>query len=148
MEKKKKIIISAIIVIVVILLIGDYLFWGLIFGGPSLKFNSNVPSGFLYHPTSQDELSHLYQINEGKIPDEYLITDLPLDTDLIYQEGDTFVCKSSSVEAEKIEYFSYSPGRGVIGGWYYRYAVVCGDYYWIVDGNDAWGQYIYGPFEK
>jgi len=79
-----------------------------------------------------------------------LVHNQELETDLIHQDQETgkFYCKNSGEEAERIDYFSHSAGRNVIGGWYGRYAIVCGNNYWISDEHDAFGQMIYGPFEK
>jgi hypothetical protein len=106
-------------------------------GSPVHYINPNIPSGFLYQNGSE------------QIPEQYLIVhNEPLQTDLIYEENGTFYCNASGAEAQKIEYFQYSADSGVIGGWAYRYAVVCGDTYWIVDSNDGFGEKIYGPFEQ
>ena len=115
--------------------------------GPIDRVNPDIPSNFLY------------QLKSDKIPEEYLLVhNQKLNTELIYQENNKFYCKPSGEEAEKIEYFYHSSGRGYInkgkieevvaGDWYYRYAYICGNNYWILDASDTFGTKTYGPFEK
>ena len=138
MQKGKKIIfiIAAATLLPAVLII--FLWLGNTgFNGPVHYINPNIPSGFLY------------QTRSDIIPENYLLVqNEPLHNGLIYEENGKFYCNSTGAEAEKIEYFRNSPGGGVVGGWSYRYAVICGDTYWIVDGADSFGEKIYGSFEK
>jgi len=84
----------------------------------------------------------------GPLPEDKLLAwNEPLNTDKIYQEkGNIFICRETGKEAEKVEFYSHSAGSG-FGGWRYRYALVCGNYYWILDAADPFGTKIYGPFK-
>lgn len=64
------------------------------------------------------------------------------------QLSPSYICKDTNNIAEKIEFYSHSAGTKVKGGWSYRYALVCGDNYWILDAADSFGIKVYGPFEK
>ncbi len=89
------------------------------------------------------------QYISGPLPEDRLLAwNEPLNTDKIYQKkGEVFICRETGKEAEKVEFYRHSPGPGVIGGWSYRYALVCGNYYWILDAADHFGTKIYGPFK-
>ena len=89
------------------------------------------------------------QYISGPLPEDKLLTwNEPLNTDEIYQEKrNIFICRETGKEAERVEFYSHSAGSGVIGGWSYRYALVCGNYYWILDAADYFGTKIYGPFK-
>jgi len=99
--------------------------------------NENIPSGFLYE--------------SGEIPDSYLSDKNYIFYDIFYRGdcsfNDNFSCVSSGTPAELIKYFTSDPGYNIMGGWSFRYAVVCGNQYLIVDGSDAIGEKIYGPFD-
>jgi len=104
------------------------------------RINSALPSYFVY--TSEDE----------NIPEEFqvfgpmLSTDIFTD-DIIYKmSGWDFYCRSDSEPAEKIEYFYHSKPC-LSGAWYYRYAYVCGDVYYILNARNAGGVILYGPFD-
>lgn len=133
----KKIIIIALVILILVLA-GAGVFY--IFGKQKILSkghnyrNPNIPS---------------YLIKDYASP-EYKIGGLPnLDNDYLYstKEGQ-IACKDVSKKIEKVEYFSFSPGGGVIGGWGSAAAYICGDYYVIEDCNDAWGCIVYGVFKK
>jgi hypothetical protein len=86
------------------------------------------------------------EYRSGPLPEDKLLAwNEPLNTEHIYQQGSKFICRDTGKEAEKVEFYSHSSGK--IGGWRYRYALVCGNNYWIVDAADSFGKMVYGPFE-
>ena len=108
--------------------------------------NHNIPSNFLY------------QNKSDMIPEEYSInrTQTHVNGELIWDYGQIcgkhdssyhnnmcYYCNDTGEKAERIEYFRKSSGF-----WHYRFVLVCGDNYWIVDANAADGPSMYGPFEK
>ncbi len=113
--------------------------------GPTERVNKNVPTGMLY-------LS-------GEIPESYLLVGTLdggiVDNELILADPITgeFHCKKLEESniiygGEKVEYYSYSPGWGVMGGWSFRYAMLCGENYFVIDGKDSMGMRMYGPFKR
>lgn len=118
---------------------------------PIKKINQNIPAGFLY--TSLNE----------KIPEEnYLPGKVEfsgqVDSELILAEptANRFDCKKTAGDdkiypAAIVSYYEFAPGYtyGILrssGGWSFRYAVVCENNYFIVDGADHFGIKMYGPF--
>ncbi|MCX6741163.1 MAG: hypothetical protein NTY61_02070, partial [Candidatus Parcubacteria bacterium] len=94
----------------------------------------------------------LYQSEKESIPGNYLISsdgflqdpELPIRYDL---NTNKFYCRSTGQEAQQISYYSIGLGNtAMVGAWTQRFAVVCGDNYWIRDGHD-WGWKTYGPFQ-
>lgn len=121
---------------IVVFLVLLWISWS-IFTGPVNRVNKNIPPSLLFQNRS-------IQITSG-----YLIGEnSPINNNMIHQQKDSFYCKPSGEKAKKIEYYYHSEGAGVTGGWYYRYAVICGKNYWVVDGDDSFGQKVYGPFQK
>jgi hypothetical protein len=130
---KKKYLAILVFGIVIVAGLGIFILYEMM---PHYYGNPNIPNGFQY--TSRSD----------KLPEQYLIyhNNDSFDTDVIYKENNKFYCKITGKEPLRIDYFSYSPGAGMIGGWYYRYALSCGYAYVIVDGADSFGTNIYGPF--
>jgi hypothetical protein len=60
----------------------------------------------------------------------------------------TYYCKDTGNEAEKIMIYNNPGKEGIKGGWSYRFAIVCGNNYWIYNAADSFGYKIYGPFAK
>lgn len=112
------------------------------FFGPKDKVNKDIPLGFLYAP------------REEAVPEEYLQMGTSGVGEIISLSPGVLIdtatsknyCLPEGSPAEKIEYFSHSPGWMTSGGWSYRYALVCGEKYYIIDGRDFRGDNIYGPF--
>lgn len=74
---------------------------------------------------------------------------LNLDNDYVYSSKDgQIACRDVNKKIEKIEYFSFGAGSGVMGGWGSASAYICGDYYVVKNCNDAWGCIAYGVFKK
>lgn len=144
MSQKSKIILVSLLVIIILLI--SYVYY---LSRPIHRVNLQLPSYFLYTSSSEE------------IPEEYLVPsqevsitepggdtkyELIYQDDLLYQINGLFYCSSSNLSPEYIEYFSNSPGKFKTGGWSYRYALVCDNYYWILDGHDAKGINLYGRF--
>ncbi len=143
MKKKLSKTSWKIILIPVIIILGLILVYVWI-TSPTEQVNKNIPAGMLYP--------------SGEIPEDYLLIGTPdggiVDNALILADpiSSVFHCKrvgGSPVlyDGEKIEYYSYSPGWGVMGGWSFRYAIRCAEDYFVVDGSDAMGMRMYGPFK-
>lgn len=96
--------------------------------------NADIPSGFLF--TEKDEIPESFRVNENYQD--------------IRQVGDTFsdkfYCQKTQKDAEIVNYWKQTAGYGIVGGWSYRFAVVCGDDYLVVYGADHLGESIFGPF--
>ncbi len=96
--------------------------------------NNNIPPGFQF--TKDEDIPENLRVNS--------------DYHQISQRGGMFsrkfYCEDLGRDAQIVEYFKHSPGYGIIGGWSYRYAVVCGSDYLIVYGTDYLGEAIYGSF--
>jgi hypothetical protein len=60
--------------------------------------------------------------------------------------ANTFRCNGGQLNSA-IHVASYSPGHGVLGGFYDTYIVDCGNFYLVYNPGDA-GPEIYGPFFK
>jgi hypothetical protein len=106
--------------------------------------NTNIPSNFLYQ-NKNETIPNEYKINGTQKHDN---GELIWDYGEIYAKHDSsyhnnlcYYCNDTDIKAERIEYFRKSSGY-----WYYRFAIVCGDSYWIVDANAADGSSMYGPF--
>ncbi len=139
----KKILIVSILFLLLIVGIGIYVYNGL---RPSDIVNKEIPSYFLYKDKSES------------IPPEDHFISAPGDhkSPFYYQDGFLY-CTSSKIKAVKVDYYSHSPGKFISGGWSFRYALVCGKQYFIVEGNDSnvnegmlegkLGISIYGPYQ-
>ena len=133
-------------VILILVLVGVYLFFP---RGGGHYTNLNIPSELLYQ--SEQESLPMNKFIEPVMTGGMYLSGQMYDTDLLYQEDGVFYCKQSLDKARIIEYFHYSPPQAplfmISGGWGYRYALVCGDNYWIVDGRDSLGERLFGPFQ-
>ncbi|MFA4887757.1 MAG: hypothetical protein WC595_06100 [Candidatus Nanoarchaeia archaeon] len=132
--KKSFLIILGVLVVSII----TFAVWGFL---PTTKINKNIPPGFLYTERM------------GPIPDRYLILwpedrNKRLETKHFYfnSKDRNFYCKEGNIPVKKIEYYSYSAGRWVIGGWGSKGAYVCGEYYIVYYWSDA-GREWYGEFK-
>lgn len=97
--------------------------------------NIEIPSGFVYA--------------DGEIPDSFLVD--PEYGGIVKGDAtgtgqEDYECAESGESATRIP-FSYQAAESGEGGWSYRYAVVCGTKYLVVDGHDSFGERTYGPFE-
>ncbi len=96
--------------------------------------NKEIPSQFLF--TDREE-----------IPDNYRVA---ADYSDIQQVGimfsDTFYCNTLERDADIVKYYEHTEGYGITGGWWSRFAAVCGDEYLVVYRADHLGEVIYGPF--
>lgn len=123
---------------------------------PIDELNTYVPAGYSFNrPTDilpQDKLLSFEQAASGSALsgriEHAIISADPM--------SGSFSCKiptsTSTYEPVRTEYFMYAPGRtyGIIpvtGGWKERYAVACGQNYFIIDAADNFGFKMYGPFE-
>jgi hypothetical protein len=106
---------------------------------PIDRVNTNLPSHFLYTHENEQIPEQFPILGNFISPDTY-------NDSIIYKtDGWNFYCKYNSAPAEKVEYFYHSKPC-VSGAWYHRDAYVCGDKYYILDGKDAGGVRLYGPF--
>lgn len=103
---------------------------------PKLEINENVPLGFLY-TSSQENIPEQFYLG-------YSFETINTGSLLFDMTTGELYCKEGKLD--QITYYSHSSGRYVAGGGKYRYALICGESYWIVDDNDAIGVRIYGPF--
>ncbi|MCX6807605.1 MAG: hypothetical protein NTZ80_02265 [Patescibacteria group bacterium] len=104
------------------------------------RVNLNLPSYFLYADKNIDIPENLLVFGPAISPNIF-------ENEIIYKtNGWNFYCKSNSKPAQKIEYFYYSKAC-IMGAWRYRYAYICDDKYYILDGRDAGGVRLYGPFD-
>lgn len=132
----KKITITLILILGLGIILGSYVY---IKSLPSSVVNSQIP-GYLSYQTK-------FEI----VPQKDLVSTLPFEE----KEGE-YYCKNSNQKAERVDYYSYNPGKWKTGGWSFRYALECagsqdgswdnGGQYWIVDGSDATGVNFYGPY--
>lgn len=116
-----------------------------------------VAASIFYIFNKQKALRKPYHYENLKLPSyliknyrnpEYMIGGL-LDNDyMYYSKAGKIICRDANKEAERIEYYSFGAGSGVMGGWGSADAHICGDYYIIEDCNDAWGCRAYGVFKK
>jgi len=110
------------------------------------RINTNVPAGFLYQNSSEDiPASNLIQqrFPETKNISTYLsIKEIYSGSKWLRED---YVCLDTGEVAQLIEYYYYASATKE-GADLYRYALVCGNDYFIVDYNDPLGQRFYGPF--
>jgi hypothetical protein len=127
---------------IIILLLSLFLFTGF----SCAKKNTVISNNFLYQRSS-DIIPETYSITEpDNMYSENNSEPVALGEDLLYQAATyKFYCRSNNEEAKKIEYYSTSAKPNIIGAWSQRFALVCGDKYYIRDGDDR-GWKTYGPF--
>lgn len=134
MKKPLRILIPCITLLIVGFLVGKYLIEHRVGYGAIDYTNTEIPQGFLF-------------TEEGEIPDTYRVDE---DYQDIQQIGgmfsDQFSCQKLGKNAEIVDYWKHTEGYGISGGWWYRFAAVCGDDYVVVYGADHLGELIYGPF--
>ncbi len=58
----------------------------------------------------------------------------------------SFECQEPEIEAEQREFFRFYQGSVEDGVWVFRYAVICNDQYYIVDGISSGDIRLAGPF--
>ena len=133
MHKKTVLIVGGIGLVVCGLLAGRYALTHRVGRGAISDTHANIPSDFAY-------------TDEGEIPETLLVRS---DYQNIQQVGgmfsDKFYCKNLQKDARIVTYWKQA-GNGMLGGWSYRFAAVCGSEYVIVYGADYLGEAIYGPF--
>ncbi len=133
-------LVAVLVVLIAIIVFASFMNAGGRNCNPIDRINPGLPSYFMF-------------ANENEsIPGELLvfgpmISSDTFENDIIYKtDGWNFYCKHDNATAEKVEYFYHSKPC-LEGTWHHRYAYVCKDKYYVLDGRDAGGVRLYGPFD-
>ena len=147
MKNNKKITLWIFaIILVVIIISGFYIYINapesktntkLINDYPMLK-NNDYSKYMVSESLNRNYLKNLFNITNGEL------TYFSQDEKPVSGRG--YYCKNK--KAEEIEYYSYSQGVNIYGGWEYVIILDCGDIYWILKLSDSGFNPLHGPFTK